>query len=50
VKIEPDIDYYKDVAAHGLLKVITNWINRGLTDRAPGLRHAMDDRQARRAP
>jgi hypothetical protein len=39
VKIEPDIDYYKDVAAHGLLEVIPNWINKkvggpnkGLTD------------------
>jgi hypothetical protein len=37
VKIEPDIDYYKDVAAHGLLEVIPNWIDKklgklGLTD------------------
>jgi hypothetical protein len=32
VKIEPDIDYYKDVAAHGLLEVIPNWITKGLTD------------------
>jgi len=39
VKIEPDIDYYKDVAAHGLLKVIPNWINKGLTD--PRLVYAM---------
>lgn len=32
VKIEPDIDYYKDVAAHGLLEVIPNTITKGLTD------------------
>jgi hypothetical protein len=32
VKIEPDIDYYKDVAAHGLLEVVPNWITKGLTD------------------
>ena len=32
VKIEPDIDYYKDVAAHALLEVIPNWIRKGLTD------------------
>lgn len=37
VKIEPDIDYYKDVAAHALLEVIPNWFNKklgkaGLTD------------------
>ncbi len=37
VKIEPDIDYYKDVAAHGLLEVGPNWLDKklrklGLTD------------------
>lgn len=32
VKIEPDIDYYNDVAAHGLLEVVPNWITKGLTD------------------
>jgi hypothetical protein len=37
VKIEPDIDYYKDVAAHGLMEVTPNWISKevgrtGLTD------------------
>jgi hypothetical protein len=32
VKIEPDIDCYKDVAAHALLEVIPNWITKGLTD------------------
>jgi len=31
VKIEPDIDYYKDLAAHGLLEVLRNKITRGLT-------------------
>lgn len=32
VKIEPDIDYYKDVAAHGLLEVLPNLITQGKTD------------------
>jgi hypothetical protein len=32
VKIEPDIDYYKDLAAHGLQEVIPNWFTKGLTD------------------
>src|SRR5262249_8597752 len=32
VKIEPDIDYYKDLAAHTLLEVIPNGVTRGLTD------------------
>ena len=32
VKIEPDIDYYRDVATHALLEVIPNWISKGLTD------------------
>ena len=32
VKIEPDIDYYKDVAAHALLEVLPHWITSGLTD------------------
>lgn len=32
VKIEPDIDYYKDVAAHALLEVIPNFVTKGLTD------------------
>lgn len=32
VKIEPDMDYYKDVAAHALLEVIPHWITKGLTD------------------
>ena len=32
VKIEPDIDYYKDLLAHGLVEVIPNSISHGLTD------------------
>jgi hypothetical protein len=28
VKIESDIDYYKRVAARGLLEVNPNWINK----------------------
>jgi hypothetical protein len=32
VIIEPDIDYYKDLAAHGLLEVVPNWLTGGLTD------------------
>ncbi len=32
VKVEPDIDYYKDLAAHTLLEVIPNSITHGLTD------------------
>ena len=33
IKIEPDIDYYKDVAAHALLEVIPNWIAKGVGDK-----------------
>ncbi len=32
VKVEPDIDYFQDVAAHTLLEVIPNAITHGLTD------------------
>jgi hypothetical protein len=32
VKIEPDIDYYRDLVAHGLGEVIPNTITHGLTD------------------
>ena len=46
VKIEPDIDYYKDVAAHALLEVIPNWITKGLTD--PRVVYAMRWMTARR--
>jgi hypothetical protein len=32
VMIEPDIDYFKDLAAHALLEVITNKLTNSLTD------------------
>lgn len=32
VKIEPDIDYYKDLAAHGILEVLPNTLGHKLTD------------------
>ena len=32
VKIEPDIDYYKDLGAHFLLEVVVNAITHSLTD------------------
>ena len=32
IKMEPDIDYYKDLASHTLLEVITNGISGSLTD------------------
>ena len=32
VKIEPDIDYYKDLAAHFLLEVVVNTVSHTLTD------------------
>jgi hypothetical protein len=32
VKIEPDIDYYKDLLSHGLLEVIPNALSHGLTE------------------
>ncbi|TAM80404.1 MAG: hypothetical protein EPN47_15905 [Acidobacteria bacterium] len=32
VKVEPDIDYYKDLGAHALLEVIPNAITGGLTN------------------
>jgi hypothetical protein len=32
VKIEPDIDYYKDLAAHFLLEVVVNAVTQTLTD------------------
>src|SRR6202012_1212537 len=31
VMIEPDIDYYKDLAAHALLEVVTNKLTNSLT-------------------
>jgi hypothetical protein len=32
IKVEPDIDYYKDVAAHALLEVLKNKVRGSLTD------------------
>jgi len=32
VKVEPDIDYYKDIGGHALLEVVPNHITGGLTD------------------
>jgi hypothetical protein len=32
VKIEPDIDYYKDLLSHSLIEVIPNWLSHGLTE------------------
>jgi hypothetical protein len=32
VVVEPDIDYYKDLLAHGLLEVVPNIITKGKTD------------------
>ncbi|HYL11739.1 MAG TPA: hypothetical protein VEV41_01800 [Terriglobales bacterium] len=32
IKVEPDIDYYKDLGAHTLLEAIPNAITHGLTD------------------
>jgi hypothetical protein len=32
IKMEPDIDYYKDLAAHALLEVVANAISGSLTD------------------
>jgi hypothetical protein len=32
IKVEPDIDYFKDLAAHTVLEVIPNAITHGLTD------------------
>ena len=31
IKVEPDIDYYKDLGAHALLEVVPNHISGGLT-------------------
>jgi hypothetical protein len=32
IKMEPDIDYYKDLAAHALLEVFVNGITQTLTN------------------
>ncbi len=34
VMIEPDIDYYKDLAAHAIFEVVYNAVNQSLTDPA----------------
>ena len=34
VRVEPDIDYYKDLAAHAILEVLYNKITNSLTDPA----------------
>jgi hypothetical protein len=34
VRIEPDIDYYKDLAAHALLEVLPNTVTKGKTNPA----------------
>ena len=48
IKLEPDIDYYRDLAAHALLEVAAN-SSDGLHDGStPGVRAALDGRQAGR--
>ncbi len=47
VKVEPDIDYYKDVLSHGLLEVFPNALSHGLTD--PAITFALRWMAARRA-
>jgi len=32
IKVEPDMDYYKDIGAHALLEVVPNHITGGLSD------------------
>ncbi|HWC96710.1 MAG TPA: hypothetical protein VG456_08170 [Candidatus Sulfopaludibacter sp.] len=32
IKVEPDIDYYKDLGAHALMEVVTNQLTHSLTD------------------
>lgn len=32
IKIEPDMDYYKDLLTHGLLEVLPNWLSRHSTE------------------
>lgn len=47
VKIEPDIDYYKDLMAHAFLEVIPNGATHGLTD--PKVAYVLRWMAARRA-
>jgi hypothetical protein len=46
VKIEPDIDYYKDLLAHAFLEVVPNWIAHGKTD--PSMAYCLRWMAARR--
>jgi hypothetical protein len=48
LKIEPDIDYYKDLVAHGLGEVIPNTVTHGLTD--PKVVYALRWTAAKREP
>ena len=48
IRMEPDIDYYKDLAAHALLEVVTNGIQRQPDRSAPSLCLAVDSRPPRR--
>ena len=32
IKVEPDIDYFKDLLAHALLEVVVNSVTKSLTD------------------
>jgi hypothetical protein len=48
LKVEPDIDYFKDLGAHTILEVIPNSITHGLTDPKKGICAAMDCRTPRR--
>ena len=51
VKIEPDIDYYKDLLSHGLLEVIPNALTGGLTEPATAFElRWMAGQQAGQAP
>ena len=47
VKIEPDIDYFKDLVNHGLLEVFPNFLTHGLTQ--PDIAFALRWMAARRA-
>jgi len=48
VKIEPDIDYYRDPLAHGLLEFIPNFVTKGKTD--PKAVYALRWMAAKREP
>ena len=46
IKVEPDIDYYKDPINHVVLEVLPNAITGGLSNPADGVRAALDRGQA----